>query len=183
MQQPAGGTGDMPVPPDPSFMHENAKPRPGETLFALALVLFSAAAFWQSFAISGFKGLATAGTFPMLASAAMLASSLLVLVATVRRGPGSASQDVAPTPTTSAILPLPVVIVAGLVAIYVMLMPLFGFMLSSAAFLFASFWYLWRKGWLVSLALTLVALAAIYAVFRLVFQVVLPTGSLVRGIF
>jgi hypothetical protein len=56
-------------------------------------------------------------------------------------------------------------------------------MLSSAAFLFASFWYLWRRGWLVSMALTLVALAAIYAVFRLVFQVVLPTGSLIRGIF
>lgn len=163
-------------------MHENAKPRPGETLFALALVVFSAAAFWQSFAISGLKGMATAGTFPMLASATMLASSLVVLVATVRARLGNTSQDTTTSPA-AAILPLPVIIVAGLVAAYVILIPFFGFMLSSAAFLFACFWYLWRKGWLVSLALTLVSLAAIYAVFRLVFQMVLPAGSLVRGVF
>lgn len=164
-------------------MHDNAKPRPGETLFALALVIFSAAAFWQSYAISGFKGLATAGTFPMLASAAMLASSLLILVTTVRKDPRDVTQETRSSPVTTTILPLPVVIVAGLVAAYVMLMPLFGFMLSSAAFLFASYWYLWRKGWFISLILMLGSLTVIYAVFRLVFQVVLPAGSLVRGIF
>lgn len=163
-------------------MQDKAKRRPGEVLFALALAIFSATAFWQSWAISGFKGLATAGTFPMLASAAMLASSVVVLAATVGNSKSGTPQTGGSQPATS-ILPPPVIITAALVAAYVLLMPLFGFVLSSGTFLFAAFWYLWRRGWLVSLGLTLLSLAAIHTVFRLVFQVVLPEGSLVRGLF
>ena len=56
----------------------------GEALFSLILVLFSAAAFWQSYGISGFGGLTTAGMFPMLASATMLAAASFVLSGAVR---------------------------------------------------------------------------------------------------
>ncbi len=164
-------------------MHTKAPLRPGETLFALALVLFSAAAFWQAQRISGFAGLTTAGTFPMLASATMLASSLVVLATTVRGKPPGPDAIASEAPGPVSILPAPVIIVTGLVAAYVLLIPLFGFMLSSGAFLFASFWYLWRRGWMIALVLTLASLAAIHAVFRLVFQVVLPAGSIVWGVF
>lgn len=164
-------------------MHQKSDRRPGETLFALALAVFSAAAFWQAHGISGFSGLTTAGTFPMLASATMLASSLVILAHTVRQPAITASSTVTETPPVATILPRPVIIVTGLVLGYVLLIPLFGFMLSSGAFLFAAFWYLWRRGMLVSLALTSGSLVAIYAVFRIVFQVVLPAGSLVRGVF
>ena len=164
-------------------MHTKTPLRPGETLFALALVLFSAAAFWQAQRISGFAGLATAGTFPMLASATMLASSLVVLAGSLRNNPDGPGTEPADPAGQAKILPAPVIITTGLVAAYVMLIPLFGFMLSSGGFLFVSFWYLWRRGWLISLVLALTSLAAIHAVFRLVFQVVLPAGSLVRGVF
>jgi hypothetical protein len=66
---------------------------------------------------------------------------------------------------------------------YLAALPLFGFLAASGLFLFASFQYLWRRNPLVTLLLSAVALAAIYVVFRIVFRVVLPQGSLVGGLF
>jgi hypothetical protein len=154
--------------------------RPGEVLFSLMLAVFSVTAFWQSYAISGFTGLSEPGVFPMLASATMLVSSLVIL------------KDVLSKPATpeagfarfrQEIVPLRLVGVILLILAYVVAMPLLGFVASSAGFLFLSFWYLWRKGPLISAALTLASLAVIYFIFRQVFQVVLPQGSLMPGLF
>lgn len=71
----------------------------------------------------------------------------------------------------------------GFMFLYVVAMPLLGFVISSGLFLFATFAYLWRKNLLISLILTAGSLAAIHVIFRIVFQVVLPGGSLVRGLF
>ncbi len=63
-------------------MSEPSRPaerRQGEVMFSLLLAVFSVTAFWQAFAISGFRGLSEPGVFPMLASATMLVSSLLIL--------------------------------------------------------------------------------------------------------
>ena len=154
--------------------------RPGEVVFSLVLAVFSVTAFWQSYAISGLTGLSEPGVFPMLASATMLVSSLVILKdvlskpATPEAGFARFRQDIVPLRLVGVIL---------LILAYVVAMPLLGFVASSAGFLFLSFWYLWRKGPLVSAALTVTSLAVIYLIFRQVFQVVLPQGSLMLGLF
>ena len=151
--------------------------RPGELVFALLIVVFSVAALWQSYSISGFSGKTTPGVFPMIASGVMVISGVVVLM--------SATQ--LPTPPEGApgflaeILTLRHIVVIGLVLAYVLLMPLIGFVASSAVFLFCSFQFLWRKNPLLMLALTGVTLVIIYVVFREVFQVVLPQGILLQG--
>lgn len=162
--------------------------RPGEMLFSLLLVIFSVTAFWQSYAISGFKGLSEPGVFPMLASAAMLLSSIVILVdvfklkqAQINGRPIGWQQGI--SKFHKEVVPLRLMVMLFLIAAYVIATPLFGFVISSAAFLLLSFWYLWKKRIFISIALTVVSLAIIYIIFRIVFQVVLPQGSLIQGTF
>jgi putative tricarboxylic transport membrane protein len=151
--------------------------RPGELVFALLIVVFSVGALWQSYSISGFSGKTTPGVFPMIASGVMVISGVVVLM--------SATQLPAPPEGApgflAEILTLRHMVVIGLVLAYVLLMPLIGFVASSAVFLFCSFQFLWRKNPLLMLALTGVTLVIIYVVFREVFQVVLPQGILLQG--
>ena len=151
--------------------------RPGELVFALLIVVFSVGALWQSYSISGFSGKTTPGVFPMIASGVMVISGVVVLM--------SATQLPAPPEGAPGfldeILTLRHMVVIGLVLAYVLLMPLIGFVASSAVFLFCSFQFLWRKNPLLMLALTGVTLVIIYVVFREVFQVVLPQGILLQG--
>ena len=152
-------------------MSERTPLRPGELAFALLLAGFSALALWQAYRISGFTGLSTPGIFPMLASATMLIASAFILA-------DALSRRRIETGATTPVLTLRLVIFVAMVAAYVFAMPWAGFMLSSAVFLFAGFTYLWRKSLPISLLLTAGTLAAIYVIFRLVFQVVLPRGTL-----
>ena len=154
--------------------------RPGEVAFSLLLAVFSVTAFWQSYAISGFKGLSEPGVFPMLASVTMLLSSLVILRDVMSKQAGSETGFAA---FQRDIVPVRLIVVVGLILAYVITMPLLGFVVSSAGFLFLAVWYLWRKGPLVSAGLTLASLAAIYFIFRQVFQVVLPQGNLMQGVF
>ena len=162
--------------------------RQGERGFSLLLLVFSTAAFWQSHAISGFTGLSTAGVFPMLASATMIAAALCILIQSLRH-PGEVEFGT-PDPEESStkgffqsIFPLRIVIVVIMIAGYVIAMPILGFLLSSAVYLFLSFSYLWRKSFVVSLLVTLVSVASVYLIFRKLFQVVLPKGTLLQGWF
>lgn len=153
--------------------------RPGELAFAIILVVFSVAAFWQSYSISGFTGKTTPGVFPMLASGIMMISGVLILLAAVR---------MPPTPNDAngfftEVVFVNHIVLIGLVFGYVILMPILGFILSSALFLFSAFQILWRKNPFVTLALTALTLGVIYVVFREVFQVVLPQGTLLNGYF
>ncbi|SOE17195.1 tripartite tricarboxylate transporter TctB family protein [Hoeflea halophila] len=156
--------------------------RPGELAFICLLTLFSAAALWQAYGISGFSGLSQPGVFPMLAAATMLASCLFILASTLRtrssREPGESVvfwRDV---------LPVRLLVILAMVALYLYAMPWLGFVIASGLFLFASFAYLWRKNALISLALSAGSLAAVYFLFRIVFEVVLPQGKLLpAGVF
>lgn len=159
---------------------EHAARRPGEVVFSLLLAVFSVTAFWQSFAISGFRGLSEPGVFPMLASATMLVSSIVILREVLSKPAGP---DASLARFAQEIIPLRLVGVIVLILAYVVTMPLLGFVASSAGFLFLSFWYLWRRGPLISAVLTVSSLAIIYVIFRKVFQVVLPQGSLMSGWF
>ena len=56
-----------------------------------------------------------------------------------------------------------------------------GFLPSSLIFLFVGMKLLYRGGWVASAVISIGALIAIYVVFRLVFQVVLPEGIVPEG--
>lgn len=161
-----------------NVMSSKERRRPGELVFALVIVVFAAAAFWQSYAISGFTGKATAGVFPMLASGMMVIAGLAILLSTA--GKRSAAPDAG---FRREILPNRHVTLIGLVVAYLVAMPYLGFMIASGAFLFAAFQYLWGKPVWITAALAAVSLLAIYGIFREIFQVVLPQGSLMRGWF
>lgn len=158
-------------------MESSHRLRPGERAFALALVLASGFVFTQAYAISGFSGLTTGGVMPMLASAVMAVSSLSILAQTLRKAPDPKSD--LPT-VVGFLLPLRVVLFGALVAAYAAAIPYLGFMLASGLFLFVAIWALWRSGPLWALALAAGSMGAIYLLFRIVFQVVLPMGSLWR---
>lgn len=180
----------------PEPVRSNGQPpprRPGERVFAVVLVGLSAVALWQSALISTVEGpavrrLTSPAVFPMLASAVMLVSALAVLGDVLRRSRGVPSGDRAEGAgarrrvgrALADVLPRRLVVVTALIALYVASMPWLGFVVGSGAFLFAAFLYLWRRPWWVSLALAVVSLALVWAVFRLLFEVVLPAGELER---
>lgn len=164
-------------------MHSRRPTQQGETGFALLLLVFSVTAFWQSYEISGFSGLSTPGVFPMLASASMVVAATFILVQSIQRQTG---KDLPTEPVqgfVQSVLPLRLLIVVALITAYVLAMPALGFLLASGAFLFLTFSYLWRKSVLVSLVLTVVSLVSVYLIFRKLFQVVLPRGTLFQGWF
>lgn len=157
--------------------------RPGELVFAFGLVIFSALAFWQSYAISGFRGLTTAGVFPMLASGTMVLTAVTILAETLRT---PADRDLAGGILVGfirRILPPRLVAMVLLIIAYVAVMPWAGFLLSSAGFLFAACALLWRGHFGRALLVTVVSVVAIHFVFRTVFQVVLPQGVILPGLF
>lgn len=151
--------------------------RPGERIFALFLVIFAGYAFWESYGISGFRGLTTGGVIPMLASGIMVLTGLVILSDTFRK-PRAAENG--PAGLIAYLFPLRVVLFTLLVAIYVAVIPSLGFFAASGGLLFVTIWLLWRKGPIPALLISLLSIGAIYVLFRLVFQVVLPIGSLWR---
>lgn len=162
-------------------MNDPERRRPGEIVFALATVVFSVAAFRQSFAISGLEGPSEPGVFPMLASATMLVASLAILRSAAFSRAAPEERSVAAW--LSAIMPLRLVFLVALVAGYVVMMPVLGFVAGSALFLFMSLWLLWRRGPLRAAAVAALSLGVIWVVFRAVFQVLLPSGTLLSGLF
>lgn len=147
--------------------------RPGEMAFVLLLVVVSLLAAWQAWTISGFSSPSSPGMFPMFAAATMVVSGLLILVDTARRrreaGDGGFLSEITP--------PRLIVFAAMIVAYMVALQPV-GFLGSSFVFLFAAMAYLNRGSVLLNLVLSAASLALIYVVFRHVFSVVLPAGTL-----
>lgn len=156
-------------------MHPRNSLRPGERLFALLLLAFAGFAFHEAYGISGFQGLTTGGVMPMLAAAVMMLSGVSILVDTLRRRSDGAAGLRA---TLGYLLPLRVVLFVGLLITYGALIPRLGFLAASGLLLFLTIWALWRKGPLWALAISGASVGAIYLLFRVVFQVVLPTGTL-----
>lgn len=146
--------------------------RPGETGFALLLLILGLAGLGMSWRMAPGSGLSGPGVFPLLASAAMALSAAVILVRAC--GGGVAS----PGAVLGHLAPVRLVLFLGVLAVYAIAVPVLGFMPASALFLFAAIWMLWRRGPLASLLVAALAMAAIHVIFRLVFGIVLPTGSL-----
>lgn len=159
-------------------MSTNPEKRPGERMFAIVLTVFSIVALWQAYRISGFKSLSEPGVFPMLAAGTMLVSGLFIL----RDSFGSKRRTTQTPGFFTLILQPRLIIVIALVGLYIVLMPWLGFIVASGLFLFVCFQYLWRRKILISIVLTLFSLGCIHVIFRIVFQVVLPKGTLLAGL-
>ena len=149
--------------------------RPGELIFALILLVFGLVAFHEAYAISGFSGLTTGGVMPMLASGIMTVSGLAILRDVMRRR--LSGGNVSLSAIGAFLLPMRLLLFGALLLLYALAIPRIGFIAASGGFLFLSILYLWRRGFVWSAGISLVAILAVYVLFRLIFQVVLPMGS------
>lgn len=148
-------------------------------MFGCVLVVFSTACLFQSYKISGFNGLSEPGIFPMIATAAMLASALVILRDTLKL-PSSKTR----LSTFFAEVCSPrFMIVVAMSCLYLLAMPWLGFTAASGIFLFSTIAYLWQNKLVWSLAVSVLSITIIYMIFRVVFQVVLPQGTLWQGLF
>ena len=155
-------------------MNKSKKLRPGEKVFSVILIIFSAILFFESFKISGFSGLTTSGAMPMFASTLMFIASIFIFLETLKKDPKNKFNLLK---VTQYLLPKQLIFFVSLVLIYVLAIPYFGFTLSSGTFLIISILNLWDKGFVWSLGVSALSIAVIYFLFRIVFQVILPLGS------
>ena len=155
-------------------MNKSKKLRPGEKVFSAILIIFSAILFFESYKISGFSGLTTSGAMPMFASTLMFIASIFIFLETLKKDPKNKFNLLK---ITQYLLPKQLIFFVSLVLIYVLVIPYFGFTLSSGTFLIISILNLWNKGFVWSLGVSVFSIAVIYFLFRVVFQVILPLGS------
>ena len=161
------------MPPEPRH-------RPGERVFLAVLLAAAGFAVFEARRLGGFANLSGPGFFPMLASTVM-AASLVVLLAQRLRAPASLADL---RRFVDQILPLRLLVVVALIGLYVWAMPVLGFMVATGLFLLAMLLYLWRRGVWLSLAVTAGSLVVIHVIFRIVFRVILPSGTLwQQGLF
>ena len=173
----------MQEPPADSARSASKARRPGELLFSLCLIVFSAAAFWQSYKISGFSGLSKPGVFPMLASGSMCAASVVIFIGALLRRAAPGGVAAAFRRFFDEVLTRDIAILAALMICFVGAMSYVGFVVAAALFQFVAMLIFWRRGVLWALLVSAGSTAAIYLIFRMIFQVVLPQGVWLRGWF
>ncbi len=151
-----------------------AEPRtrlPGERVFALAMLGLALFVLWQAYGIAGLSGLASPGALPLAAGSVMVVAA----VATVWQG-----RRLPADPARRAFLPtlLPVRLVGFLVLVggLALVLDRLGFLLAGTGFLALGMFWLHRRQPLHVLAWSILAVAVIYVLFRLLFEVLLPEG-------
>ena len=155
---------------------------PGERVFLLLLSLASAFLLWQSYRISGFSSITSAGVYPMLVSATMLVCTLVVLwqAAHAEAEPAAPGESRAQH-FLRRLLPAEVVTFTLAIAIYMLALEWLGFVIASYLFLLGSMRVLGSRRWVLNVVVSALSLAAIYLIFQTVFAVVLPKGTLLQG--
>lgn len=106
-------------------MNNERTRRPGEAVFALILVVFSAFLLWTAYKIAGFEALSSPGALPMAATGTMLVTASIIAMQTLRSkraGNQSLARDV---------VPIPIVVTIGMVAAYALLLKPLGFLPTS----------------------------------------------------
>lgn len=150
--------------------------RPGEATFAVLMLIFSLAALYQAYRISGFSALSSPGSFPMAAASIMTVAALVSLLNTLATPAASRQGRSLAGAFLHEITPKVVILFVAVIAVFAATLETLGFLLAAYLFLTVSIWLLYRRGPLVSLLVALGAVIGVYIVFRLVFKVVLPEG-------
>ena len=112
----------------------------------------------------------------MLAAGTMLVSGLMIVADTARKKPEGAHSTL--QSFLREITPGQLLLFTALMVAYMFALEPLGFLVSTFLFLLASITVLYRGSILMTLAISAASLAAIYVIFRQVFGVVLPKGSL-----
>ncbi len=151
------------------------RPRlPGERAFTLVLLAFSLFLLVQAFRISGFESVSSPGVFPMIAALVMVVSLAAALFRDRAAPPPS---DGGPAAFFREVTPPVLLLTLALIVALMLTLEPAGFPFAAGGFLFAAILLLQRGRPVRAAIVAAVALTAIYVVFRLVFQVVLPEAE------
>jgi putative tricarboxylic transport membrane protein len=157
---------------------------PGETVFAVLMLLLSAFLLWAAVDISGLKSYTSAGAYPMAAAATMLVCSLIVTTQTARAGAAARQGDESALRAfLRRICPPEVISTSLAIAAYMLTLEWLGFVVSSYLFLAVTMRLLGSTRWRTNLLVSALVLGAVYLVFQTAFSVVLPAGRLWQGVF
>ncbi|MFN7050673.1 MAG: tripartite tricarboxylate transporter TctB family protein [Gemmobacter sp.] len=156
-------------------MQPNEPRRPGELAFNIALFLASLFLLYSAYSISGFEALSAPGAVPMATTAVMVITAGLTLRQTLRKPALTAEK------LSRDIIPMPVIVTIAAVVLYALLLAPLGFLPTSVLFLFGLIWYLSARGPVFSIVVSLVTVAVIYLIFRLIFTVLMPPGIVPEG--
>jgi len=164
-------------------MLEPKKRLPGELTFTCLLLLGSLYLLFQSYGISGFESITSAGMFPMLSALVMVVTSVLVLRQTLRAKLDRPSGESLPQQFVRQISPAVWLGFTLAVFAFMLLLPRLGFVVSAYLFLLTSMRLLGSKRVWFNLMLSAGALALVYLIFQTAFSVVLPKGTWLAGIW
>lgn len=166
---------------DASPSAEPPRRLPGELGFGLALLLFSLTALWQSYKISGFSSLSSAGAMPLGTSFVMSVCAAMI-VWSARRKPVAAASAGDPLWRRffRQIMPPQVIVFTALIVFYMLALERLGFIVSSFVYLVLTNFALGQRRVFYTLGINLILLASIYLVFQVAFSVVLPEGVVER---
>lgn len=151
-------------------MHTKQPRRPGELVFNLFMVLGSLYLLWSAYGISGFEALSAPGAVPMVTTAVMLICTGLIFLETLRKSKITAEK------IEREILPLPVIVTILAITAYAIALRPLGFLPTSFLFLTGLIRYLAKYSLTRSALLSLLMVAVIYLLFRIVFTVLMPAG-------
>ncbi|TFF24866.1 tripartite tricarboxylate transporter TctB family protein [Jiella endophytica] len=149
--------------------------RPGETAFTGLLLVVSLFLLWSAYGISGFESLSSAGAVPLATTFAMVVTAAIVLFKTNRMVPAADEK------LGHEVLPPMVMVFAVLLLVYALLLEPLGFLPTSFLFLVVAIRLLSHRSWLYAAAISLLSLALIYILFRIVFTVLMPPGIVPEG--
>jgi putative tricarboxylic transport membrane protein len=155
-------------------MKQTRKLHPGERLISWLLLLFSLLVFHQAYRISGFSGLNTPGSFPLLAALVMVVCTLFLVLENRALGRKNRDRKTEAALVAGKLLPPKVVLFTLMIVGYMLLLQPLGFLLCTLLFLTLSILYLGRVKVLSAVLIATGSTGAIHVVFSYLFQVVLP---------
>jgi putative tricarboxylic transport membrane protein len=162
-------------------MTQPLKRLPGELTFTCLLLVGSVFLWVQSYAISGFESITSAGMFPMLSAGVMAVTAVLALRQTLRSSLDRSSDERLPQLFVRQMTPAVWVGFTVAVFAFMLLLPRLGFVVSAYVFLVLAMRLLGSTRWGFNLLLSALALGGVYLIFQTVFSVVLPKGTWLVG--
>ncbi len=156
---------------------DNLSRKPGELVFNALMVVASLILLYQAYQITDHHTLSSPAAFPLSATAIMVFFSALNLYQSWK----NAAPLHAITTFFTQILPVNVLVMMALIALFAFCLESVGFIPTSLVFLTASLYLFYQKSWWRVLLIASAALLVIYCIFRLVFLVILPEGLVPEG--
>jgi putative tricarboxylic transport membrane protein len=143
-----------------------------DLVFSICMVLLSIV-----LAVQSFRYPSDSAFFPRVLSILLLLLSLLLLIRAFRQPPREERTGIIRGDAFSLMKSTPMV-VFGSATLYIAVIPVLGFLVSTALFLFGSILYFDRRKLIVAAIYSICFSAAIYFVFHAVLGVTLPRGWL-----